>query len=91
MPKGFTGYEYLMVCTCEQTNFTITILLQQCKTEYIAKALVTQIIALFGPPKTLIVDGDCALTSQIIQATLQALKYDMKLISPYNHGSSKTE
>ena len=46
---------------------------------------------IFGPPKSLIVDEDRALSSKIMHYVLDALKIDVKCISPYNHGSLKTE
>ena len=39
----------------------------------------------------LIVDKDRVLTGQVINLLLQALQCTQKIISPYNHGSLKTE
>ena len=91
MPKGFAGYQYLLIITCEQTNFTIAVPLQERTTEYVAEAIATKVVSIFGPPYTLIVDEDKAFTADVIFAMLKALKCDLKLISPYNHGSSKSE
>ena len=46
---------------------------------------------MFGPPKTLIIDEDCALSSKVMHYILDALKIQVKCISPYNHGSVKIE
>ena len=57
----------------------------------ITHALIDRIFLIFGPPKSLIVDEDRALSSKIIHYVLDALKINVKCISPYNHGSLKTE
>ncbi len=61
------------------------------KAQIIAEALIHRLITIFGPPRTLIVDKDQGFTSDVVTATHTALQCDMKLISPFNHGSSKTE
>ena len=46
---------------------------------------------MFGPPQQIICDEAAELISQIVQATLHMLNCRLKVISPYNHGSSKVE
>ena len=48
-------------------------------------------IYLFGPPRQIICDEAAKFTSYIVQAILHMLKCKLKVISPYNHGSSKVE
>ena len=48
-------------------------------------------IYLFGPPRQIVCDEATELTSAIVQAILMMLNYRLKVISPYNHGSSKCE
>ena len=91
MPKGFDGFEFLLVVTCEMTNFTIAIPLKGRTAEVIAEALLHRVVAIFGIPKLLLVDQDAALTGKVIKALTIALGCQLKVISPYNHGSSKTE
>ena len=57
----------------------------------ITHALIDRVFLIFGPPKSLIVDEDRALSSKVMHYVLDALKIDVKCISPYNHGSLKTE
>ena len=57
----------------------------------IAHALIDRVFLIFGPPKSLIVDEDRALSSKVMHYVLDALKIDMKCISPYTHGSLKME
>ena len=46
-------------------------------------------IYLFGPPRKIVCDEATEFTSAIIQAILTMLNCRLKVISPYNHGSSK--
>ena len=79
----------LLVITCDQTNFTIAVPLRDRQTQTVAKALIYRVIYLFGPPKQIVCDEATEFTSTIVQAILTMLNCRLKVISPYNHGSSK--
>ena len=79
----------LLVITCDQTNFTIAIPLRDRQTQTIAKVLIYRVIYLFGPPRQTVCDEATEFTSVIVQAILLMLNCRLKVISPYNHGSSK--
>ena len=91
MPKGIYDYEYLLVLVCEITGFIIAIPLIKHDAVTISHALLDRVIFIFGPPKTLIIDEDRALSSKVMHYILDALKINTKIISPHNHGSLKTE
>ena len=86
MPQAFGGYHLLLVITCNQTNFTIAIPLRDRTAQTIAEALIYRVIYLLY-----ISDEATKFTSAIIQAILCMLNCRLKVISPYNHGSSKCE
>ena len=88
IPRAFGGYQYLLVITCDHTNFTIITPLRSRDAQSVAEALIYQVIYLFGPPRQIICEE---FTSHIIQAILHKLNCKLKVISPYNHGSSKVE
>ena len=88
-PQAFGGYHLLLVITCDQTNFTIAVPLRDWQTQTIANALIYRVIYLFGPPRQIFCDKAAEFTSAIVQATLTMLNCRLKVISPYNHGSSK--
>ena len=46
-------------------------------------------IYLFGPPRQIVCDEARKFTSAIVQAILTMLNCRLKVISPYNHSSSK--
>ena len=91
MPQAFGGYYLLLVITCNQTNLTIAVPLRDRRTQTIAKALIYRVIYLFGPPRQIVCDEATEFTSAIVQAILMMLNCRLKVISPYNHGSSKCE
>ena len=88
MPQVFGGYHLLLVIMCDQNNFTIAVPLRDRQTQTIAEALI---IYLFGPPRRIVCDEAAEFTSSIIQAILTMLNCRLKVISPYNHGSSEYE
>ena len=60
-------------------------------TQTVAEALIYRVIYLFGPPRQIICDEATKFSSAIIQAILWMLNCRLKVINPYNHGSSKCE
>ena len=91
MPQAFGGYHLLLVITCDQTNFTIAVPLRDRTAQMVAEALIYRVIYLFGPPRQIICDEATEFSSAIIQAILCMLNCRLKVISPYNHGSSNCE
>ena len=91
MPQAFGGYHLLLVITCDQTNFTVAVTPRDRQTQTVAKALIYRVIYLFGPPRQIFCDEATEFTSAIVQAILMMLNCRLKVISPYNHGSSKCE
>ena len=89
MPQAFQGYHLLLVITCDQTNFTIAVPLRDRTAQMVAEALIYRVIYLFGLPRQIICDEATEFSSVIIQAILCMLNCRLKVISPYNHGSSK--
>ena len=82
---------YLLVITCDQTNFTIITPLRSRDVQTVAEVLICRVIYLFGPPQQIICDKAAEFTSHIVQAILHVLNCRLKVISPYSHGSSKVE
>ena len=91
MPKSSYGMQYILVSTCEITSYVIGIAIRDGKSLTIADALLNRICFTFGSPKTLIIDADRALSSNVMTLIYERLKIRTKIISPGNHGSLKTE
>ena len=91
MPQAFRGYHLLLVITCDQTNFTITVPLRDRTVQTVTEALIYRVIYLFGPLRQIICDEATEFLSAIIQAILCMFNCRLKVISPDNYGSSKCE
>ena len=91
MPQVFGGYHLLLAITSDQTNITIAVPLRERQTQTIAKALIYRVIYQFGPPRQIVCDEATEFTLAIVQAILTMLNCRLKVISPYNHDSSKCE
>ena len=91
MPMAFGGYQYLLMITCDQTNFTIVTPLRNRDAQSVAKALIYRVIYLFGTPRQIICNEVAEFTLHIVQVMLHMPNCKLKVISPYNHGSSKVE
>ena len=91
MPDDFDGFRFLIMVTCEQTNFVFAIPSKDRTARAISDALIHQVFVITGSPQYLSVDKDTALTGTVIQILLQSLQCTMQIISPWNHGSSNAE
>ena len=91
VPQAFRGYHLLLVITCYQTNFTISVPLRDQTAQMVAEALIYRVLYLFGPLRQIICDEATEFSSAIIQAILWMFNCRLKVISPYNHSSSKCE
>ena len=80
-----------MEITCDQTNFTVVTPLKSRDAQSVSEALIYKLIYLFGPPRQIICDEAAEFTSHIVQVILHMLNCKLKVISPYNHSSSKVE
>ena len=80
MPTAFGGYQYPLVITCDQTNFTIITPLRRRDAQTVAEALIHRVIYLFGPPRQNIFDKATEFTSHIVQAILHMLNCRLKVI-----------
>ena len=91
MPEGFDGFKFIVLATCEQTNFVFAIPTKERTARAISDALIHRIFTITGPPQYLSVDKDRALTGHVITTLLTSMNCTMQIISPWNHGSSKAE
>ena len=91
MPKSKLGYKYILLCTCESTNWVVGIPIADEQAETIADALFYKIICVYGTPKAIICDEAPVFTSNLMQIYFHTLNIQPYYISPMNHGSNRTE
>ena len=51
MPDGFDGFRFLIMVTCEQTNFVFAIPSKDRMARAISDALIHQVFVVSGPPQ----------------------------------------
>ena len=90
MPSDL-GFKYVLLCTCEGTNYVIGISLANIDAQTIAEAIFCRIICIYGTPEEIIVDQGRQFVSALMTNYLDALHVQSRFISVMNHGSNKTE
>ena len=91
MPKSNLGYAYILVCTCESTNWIVGIPIADEQAETIADGLFYKIICTYGTPKAVICDEGSAFTSNLMEAYFHTLNIKPYYIFPVNHRSNRSE
>ena len=91
MMKTNPHYQYILFVCCELSNYLVGIPLANKTAKAVADALLDHVIYLFGPPKQLIADMDTAFMSAFLQEIYRALKIQLTVVSPGNHGSLRVE
>ena len=91
MPKSVLGYNCILVCVCEYTNWVKAIPLVNQEAGTIADAIFFRIICEYGTPKAVICDEGPAFTSDLMKMYFRAMNVKPYYISPMNHGSNRAE
>jgi len=91
MPPSSQGYKFILVITCEVSNYIIGVPLVRANTTSIAEAILNRVVFQFGCPKMVIIDEDRALSSKVMMYIYTKLNIRSMVISPQNHGSLRTE
>ena len=80
-----------MFATCEISNYVISISIQKANAVSIVEASLNTVVYQFGPPKTLIIDEDRTLSSDVLIHINNTLNIRSQVISPLDHGSLRNE
>ena len=91
MPPSKLGYNHILMCTCEFSNWVVGIPIQDAVTETIIEALYFKIVLTFGSPKCMIMDEAKSLSSETMVQIYKGLNIQPYVVSPFNHGSNRTE
>ena len=87
MPRSQKGHRYILCVRDEMTNYLITILLYQAKSEEVGEALIDNVISKFGMPDYMIMDQDSAFISSLMSYLFKKLRISIKTAGPLNHKS----
>ena len=82
MPKSILGYNCILVCVCEYTNWIKAIPLVDQKAGTIADVIFFRIICEYGTPKAIICDEGPAFTSDLMKMYFHAMNIKPYYISP---------
>ena len=87
MPRSHKGHKYILCIIDEVTNYLITVLIFQARSEEIGKALIKNVITKHYIPEYIIIDQDSALMSSLMTYFLHKFNIKIKTVAPYNHQS----
>ena len=91
MPPSRMGFNKLLVCTCEFSNWIVGIPVADEQASTIAEALYHKVICQYGTPKVVICDEAPAFQSELMKTYFHALNIKPIYVSPFNHGSNRSE
>ena len=91
MPRSYKGHKYILRIVDEVTNYLITILIYQAKTEEIGDALIENFITKYCIPEHIIMDQDSAFMSSLMNYLFKKFYNKIKKVAPYNCQSLQTE
>ena len=91
MPRSYKNHNYTLCITDEVTNYLITILLYQSRSEEIGNALIKNVVSKYCVPDYIIMDQDSAFMSSLMNYLFKKLDIRIKTVAPYNHQSLQAE
>ena len=91
MPRSQKGHKFILCIIDEVTNYLITVLIMQAKSEEVGEALIENIISKYCIPNCIIMDQDSAFISSLMNFLFNKFEIKVKTVAPYNHQSLQTE
>ena len=86
-PKSQKGHKYVLCTIDKVTNFLITVLIFQAKSEEVGEALLEHVITKHCIPDYIIMDQDSAFMPSLMSYLFHRLNIKIKTKAPYNHQS----
>ena len=91
MPKSQKGHKYVLCVIDEDTNYLITVLIFQARSEEVGEALLEHVTTKHCIPDYIIMDQDSVFMSSLKSYLFHRLNIKIKTIAPYNHQSLQAE
>ena len=91
MPRSNKSHKYILCIIDEVTNYLITVLIHQSRSEEIGDALIDNVISKYCVPDYIIMDQDSAFMSSLMNYLFKKLDIKIKTVAPYNHQSLQAE
>ena len=87
MPRLYKGHKFTLYIIDEVTNYFITILIYQARSEEIGEALIENVIPKYCIPEYIIMDLDSAFMYLLMTYLLNKFNIKIRTVAPYNHQS----
>ena len=91
MLRSYKGHKFILCIIDEVTNYSITVLIHQAKSEEVGEALIEHVITKYCVPEYIIMDQDSAFMSSPMTYLLYKFNINIKTVAPYNHQSLQAE
>ena len=91
MPRSDKGHRYILCIIAEVTNFLITVLIFQARSEEVGEALLENVKTKYCIPEYIIMGQVSAFMSSLMTYLFHRLNIKIKTIAPYNHQSLQAE
>ena len=91
MPKSNKGHKFILCIIDEVTNYLITVLLYQARSEEVREVLIENVIMKYCIPDCIIIDQDSAFMSSLMNYLFTKFKIKIKMVTPYIHQSLQAE
>ena len=91
MPRSQKGHKFILCIIDEMTNYLITVLILQSRSEEVGEALIEHVILKFCAPDCIIMDQDSAFVSTLMNYLFQKLNIKIVTVALYNHQSLQAE
>ena len=89
--ESYRGHKFILCIIDEVTNYLITVLIYQAKSEEVGEALIEHVITKYYVPEYIIMDQDSAFMSSLITYLLNKFNIKIKTVAPYDHQSLQAE
>ena len=90
-PKPYKGHKFILCIIDEVTNYLITVLIHQSRSNKIGDALIENVISKYCVLNYIIMDQDNAFMLTLMNYLFRNLDIKIKMVAPYNHQSLQVE
>ena len=91
MPRSQKVHQYILCIIDEVTNYLVTALLYQARSEEVGEVLIEHVMSKYGTPEYMMMDPDSAFMSSLMSYLFKKLGIKIKTVGPYNHQSLQVE
>ena len=91
MPKSSKGHKFILCVIDEVTNYLITMLLYQVRSEEVGEALIENVIMKYCIPAYIILDQDSTFMSSLMNYLFTKFNIKIKTVAPCNQQSLQEE